>query len=287
MNNENFTNLQENNTHDQSFTDRHNLNKVTPLSKYLAIFLMVTLPFIGGYVGYIVTKEEPVSETVIEELPESELLPQPEATLSYLKRSDYSGTAGPAQDVSFQYESASECDPNDMDGFYTLDFGDGNSMPTDCKGMIIHTYKEQGFYTATYKKDYEEIASVEVPIDGVVETTELDDTPNVKVQADIVSTGAYSILVEGIITPPDNCVGNERMEVELRFHANNSVSYELASCEIIPIKMGTQYPSDTSTAFPELRLRWLDASTNTWTYHDLARFKVDFTDPKEPLILKL
>jgi hypothetical protein len=284
MENENFTNQEQPSLQEENFLGRHNLNRVTPISRYLAIFLMIALPFIGGYLGYVFTKEEPVATPIVDEKP---LPPQKDATLKFQKRTDYSGTAAPSQDVSFQYESASSCDPTDMDGFYSLDFGDGNSIPADCKGMIIHTYKNQGVYTATYQKDYEVVASVEVPIDGVVDTTDLDETPSVSVEAEITSTGAYAILVEGSITPPQNCTGNERMEVELRFHTNNSVSYELATCEIIPIKMGTQYSNDTSTAFPELRLRWLDARTNTWTYQELARFKVDFTNPIEPIVTKL
>ena len=35
-----------------------NIHKVTPLSKYLAMILFVTLPFIGGWVGYTFTPEK-------------------------------------------------------------------------------------------------------------------------------------------------------------------------------------------------------------------------------------
>lgn len=33
--------------------NKHSINQVTPLSKYLAMFLFVSLPFIGGWVGYL------------------------------------------------------------------------------------------------------------------------------------------------------------------------------------------------------------------------------------------
>ena len=37
----------------QEIEKESNLNKVTPLSKYLALLLFVLLPFIGGYIGYM------------------------------------------------------------------------------------------------------------------------------------------------------------------------------------------------------------------------------------------
>jgi len=44
-----------------SFTTRHaELFCITPLSKYLAMFLMLVLPFVGGYVGYIYAPEKVV-----------------------------------------------------------------------------------------------------------------------------------------------------------------------------------------------------------------------------------
>lgn len=36
----------------------HKLNQVTPLSKYIAIVLFVTLPFVGGWIGYISAPEK-------------------------------------------------------------------------------------------------------------------------------------------------------------------------------------------------------------------------------------
>ena len=36
------------------------LHKVTPLSKYLAMFLFVALPFIGGWIGYTYAPEKVV-----------------------------------------------------------------------------------------------------------------------------------------------------------------------------------------------------------------------------------
>jgi len=43
------------------FTTRHaELFCITPLSKYLAMFLMLVLPFVGGYVGYIYAPEKVV-----------------------------------------------------------------------------------------------------------------------------------------------------------------------------------------------------------------------------------
>lgn len=40
------------------------LHEVTSVSKYLALFLFVTLPFIGGYVGYVYAPEKVVTETI-------------------------------------------------------------------------------------------------------------------------------------------------------------------------------------------------------------------------------
>ncbi len=35
-----------------------NLKKVTPLSKYLALALFIILPFLGGYIGYVLAPEK-------------------------------------------------------------------------------------------------------------------------------------------------------------------------------------------------------------------------------------
>lgn len=45
------------------------LNKVTPLSKYLALTLFIALPFIGAYVGYKSAPEKVVEKVVLEEAP--------------------------------------------------------------------------------------------------------------------------------------------------------------------------------------------------------------------------
>ncbi len=49
------------------------LNRVTPLSKYLALSLFVTLPFLGGWIGYVYAPEKviEIEKVVIREVPVS------------------------------------------------------------------------------------------------------------------------------------------------------------------------------------------------------------------------
>lgn len=46
----------------------HQLTKVTTLSKYFALALMVALPFIGGVVGYSLAPERVVEQVVVQEV---------------------------------------------------------------------------------------------------------------------------------------------------------------------------------------------------------------------------
>lgn len=49
------------------FATRHNLNRVTAVSKYLALALFIALPFLGGYIGYVYAPEKVVEvERVVE-----------------------------------------------------------------------------------------------------------------------------------------------------------------------------------------------------------------------------
>jgi len=41
---------------------KSSLHQVTPLSKYLAMFLFITLPFVGGYIGYMFAPENVVEK---------------------------------------------------------------------------------------------------------------------------------------------------------------------------------------------------------------------------------
>ncbi len=44
---------------------RSSLNKVTPLSKYLAMILFIVMPFIGGWIGYMYAPEKVFEKEVI------------------------------------------------------------------------------------------------------------------------------------------------------------------------------------------------------------------------------
>ena len=62
----------ENSLHGETSIQPHNLHKVTPLSKYLALVLFVALPFIGGWVGYqyapeIIVEIEKTAEVAAED----------------------------------------------------------------------------------------------------------------------------------------------------------------------------------------------------------------------------
>ncbi len=56
------------------------LNKVTPLSKYLAMALFVILPFIGGWVGYTLAPEKIVDSVVVREVEVEKLVELPVPT---------------------------------------------------------------------------------------------------------------------------------------------------------------------------------------------------------------
>lgn len=57
--------------------EKSNFNKVTPLSKYLAMALFIAMPFIGGWVGYTYAPEKIVEVekvVVVEKEPETEII---------------------------------------------------------------------------------------------------------------------------------------------------------------------------------------------------------------------
>ncbi|MEZ4195274.1 MAG: hypothetical protein R3B53_02655 [Candidatus Paceibacterota bacterium] len=51
-----------------------NLKKVTPLSKYLAMFLFLAMPFIGGWIGYMYAPEKIVDRFVVQNIVPNESL---------------------------------------------------------------------------------------------------------------------------------------------------------------------------------------------------------------------
>lgn len=209
------------------------------------------------------------------------------SSLQYVKMRDYSGTQTNGQSVNFSYVSPSNCDPFNMDGVYTVDVGDGTIVKADCKGTFIHEYSNNGTYTARYKRDDVTLGQVTVMIDGKMPETPLYEIPDVSAEMKVESIDNRLILALGTITPPEGCTGYERMEVDLNFSSLNKVSYDLTNCKQISVNMANQYDEDVSTAFPELKLRWLDANNNTWTYKLLSRYKVDFSNPSDPEIIKL
>lgn len=65
--------MEEQSTSTKSSTD--SLFCVTPLSKYLAMLLMLILPFVGAYLGYTLASEKVVDRVVVKEIKETKEFP--------------------------------------------------------------------------------------------------------------------------------------------------------------------------------------------------------------------
>jgi hypothetical protein len=167
-------------------------------------------------------------------------------------------------------------------------------VKADCKGVVDHVYEKDGTYTVKYSKRGRLVATVDVVISNKITPIEhktsslLHSSPDVKAAMNVVSVGNRAIKVTGLITPPSNCTGAEQMEVELLFSEQNKLSYVLSSCKPREINMSTVYDASADYFFPEIRVRWLNSKINTWTYTQLIRYKVDYTQSDvSPLITKL
>lgn len=100
-------------------------NRVTPLSKYLAMVLFVVLPFLGGFVGYKFALKEAVSVTPVSQLSEvpseNEPIPTPPAEVLATYRNE-------GFDFEFRY-------PEDLSLEETpLSSGEGVSTVVDLEG---------------------------------------------------------------------------------------------------------------------------------------------------------
>jgi hypothetical protein len=125
----------------QPEVDKHPVNKITPLSKYLAMALFVLMPFIGGYIGYTLS-----SETVVE----TERIIEVEKTSPQLESSTAENLAPP---LSVNEEIATRVIIDTL----PLNSGMQGSFPN----MKKYTF-QNGFYTvsfdlsryATFRDDY-------------------------------------------------------------------------------------------------------------------------------------
>ncbi len=211
--------------------------------------------------------------------------------LTYERKSGFVDENTNKYGMTFRYQDRTPC--TSMLPEYKLSFGDGKSVKADCRGVVDHVYEKNGTYTVKYSKSGKVIVTTKVTVSNAsqAENTKpsaLYSSPDVKATMNVVSTGDRSIKVTGLITPPSNCTGTEQMEVELLFSEQNKLSYLLSSCKPREINMSSVYDSSSDLFFPEIRVRWLNAKNNTWTYTQLMRYKVDYTrSDTSPQITKL
>ncbi|MBY0537939.1 PKD domain-containing protein [Patescibacteria group bacterium] len=212
--------------------------------------------------------------------------------LTYERKSNYVDETINKYGVTFRYQGQATC--VSVMPEYKISFGDGKSAKADCKGVVDHVYEKDGTYTVAYSKKGRVLATTEVVIKNEIIQTDtkrpapLFSSPDVTATMNVVSTGNRSIKITGVITPPKNCIGTEQMEVELLFSEQNKISYVLANCQPRQINMSTVYDSTANFVFPEIRVRWLNAKINTWTYTQLVRYRVDYTQSNTaPQIIKL
>ena len=52
--------------------------------------------------------------------------------------------------VTFSYQAPGACDSTTFTRQFRIDFGDGGSALADCRGVVEHTYRTNGTYTASY-----------------------------------------------------------------------------------------------------------------------------------------
>lgn len=115
----------------------------------------------------------------------------------------------------------------------------------------------------------------------------LREKPAVKGTLNVQQINTTAMKLSGSITPHDNCVGTEDMEVVLDYGNGSSKTFTLEKCEPVSFKETIIYTPSQIPVFPLLKLRWVDSNNNVWQNSELARYKLDLSNPIKPSIINL
>lgn len=115
----------------------------------------------------------------------------------------------------------------------------------------------------------------------------LREKPDVKGYLSIQQVNSTAMQLSGSITPHDDCVGTENMEVILDYGNGSSKPYTLEECEMVFFKEAVLYTPSQIPVYPTLKLKWEDWDNNVWQYSDLSRYMLNLTNPLSPTITNL
>lgn len=206
------------------------LRGVTPFSKHLAMGLFVVLPFVGGYIGYLVglSQIEEINLSSSNNGAPKEILSSQYLTAELVQSSDELAVSF---NNSYEYPEAYAGGKLPL----TIDFGDGTSDAIQNK--VSHTYETPGTYEVKLRGcdtkvdlfcDQVEIDSliIEVGEDGgfkgVSSLRSVDQQ-----ESGIVNTQTYSLTVEGPAATEFRVLSNEfeigRFSSDVQFNYGRAI----------------------------------------------------------------
>ncbi|MBY0538938.1 hypothetical protein K2P56_00695 [Patescibacteria group bacterium] len=152
----------------------------------ILLWVGVALCLALGGVGLFFTFSEDIPETyqepvltnqqthVTAEEPQAVIPESKKSTVTYTRLSTYVDSVKRNLGVLIRYEAFPVCDSVSTKEVFSVETGDGQTYPADCNGVVEHTYKTRGTYTARYLRNGTSVASVAVDV-----TKALDAPPQV------------------------------------------------------------------------------------------------------------